>query len=263
MEERSASQAPSSFRQVVDYCRDTITILRDASLLILFLLLVLWPEKVNDILVRAGFEEGSVAGFTWKSKLDNSNTVLQQAEATIADLRAQLEEQRLALENTLIEIDNPEQKQTIQQISDASKDLKDATLQTQQAVTQAIEENEPLLYKAKAQQARVAEPRKYTVGLQTLGVADTRRVEINQALQKKGYQLDSITYSYDRGQRPSWFARNSTVFYYDGSARSQARELAGLMQDLTGQKFQVQLGAGLGVNPNKKDVTLFVHYIAD
>jgi hypothetical protein len=32
------------------------------------------------------------------------------------------------------------------------------------------------------------------------------------------------------------------------------------MKSLTGQDFAVQRGAGLGVDPSRRDVTLYIHY---
>jgi hypothetical protein len=49
--------------------KDAVALFRDGSLLILAVLLVVFPRKFNRILVDAGFEEGSVVGFRWKSKL--------------------------------------------------------------------------------------------------------------------------------------------------------------------------------------------------
>jgi hypothetical protein len=99
------------------------------------------------------------------------------------------------------------------------------------------------------------------VGLQTLGVDDNERVSINEKLQAEGYELDPTTWSYPADQRPSWFAAQSTVFYYSGSSRSMAEQLAHFLKVTTGQDFVVQRGAGLGVDPSRKDMTLFVHYI--
>ena len=101
----------------------------------------------------------------------------------------------------------------------------------------------------------------YSVGLQTLGVDDNERVSINEKLRAEGYGLDLFTYSYPADQRPLWFAAQSTVFYYSGSSRSTAEQLAHFLKVTTGQDFVVQRGAGLGVDPSRKDVTLFVHYI--
>ncbi len=76
-----------------------------------------------------------------------------------------------------------------------------------------------------------------------------------------GYSLDPLTYSYQTGERPSWFAPRSTVFYYAASAQPGAQQLAQFMKKVTGQDFAVQRGAGLGVDPSRKGVTFFVHYI--
>ena len=47
----------------------------------------------------------------------------------------------------------------------------------------------------------------------------------------------------------------------NGIGKVAAQELAKLMKELTGQDFAAQRGAGLGVEPSRRDVTLFVHYV--
>src|SRR5215471_2745427 len=132
-------------------------------------------------------------------------------------------------------------------------------------VSQTIESNAPLVAKASVSTDQVATPPRnksdYSVGVQTLGASDEERNAMNDRLSADGYGLDPLTWSYPAGQRPSWFADRSTVFYYAPSAQSAAEQLARFMKTVTGQEFVVRRGAGLGVEPSRKNVTLFVHYI--
>ncbi len=143
--------------------------------------------------------------------------------------------------------------------------LKDVTLQVQTTVSNAIESNIPLVAKAlSSADGRTTSPRAksdFSVGLQTLGVSDSERVALNERVHAAGYGLDPVTWSYPAGERPSWFAPRSTVFYYSSSSSTEAQELAQTMKSLTGQDFAVQRGAGLGVDPARKDITLYVHYV--
>jgi hypothetical protein len=70
-----------------------------------------------------------------------------------------------------------------------------------------------------------------------------------------------VTWSYPAKERPSWFATRSTVFYYAGSSLPAAQQIARFMSSVTGQEFSVQRGAGLGVDPAKKEVTFYIHYL--
>jgi hypothetical protein len=101
----------------------------------------------------------------------------------------------------------------------------------------------------------------YLAGLQTLGADDATREQLNQRIHDQGYNLHEISSSYPKDARPSWFAQKSTVFYYAKTALPAAKRLAGLMKQLTGDDFIVQRGSGLGVDPEQRDVTLFVHYV--
>jgi DNA gyrase/topoisomerase IV subunit A len=102
----------------------------------------------------------------------------------------------------------------------------------------------------------------YLVGLQTLGLADETRTALNSKLKAVGYGLHALTASYQSVERPSWFAARSTVLYYSSVSKAAATELARVLNKLTGEAFVVQPGAGSGVDPSEREVTLFVHYVS-
>lgn len=72
-------------QKTVSLLKDLVVLLRDASVIALFAVFLLFPQKLNGILVSAGFEEGSFAGFKWKSKL-------VEYDATVAELQTALAE---------------------------------------------------------------------------------------------------------------------------------------------------------------------------
>ncbi|MGE0815706.1 MAG: ATP-binding protein [Vicinamibacterales bacterium] len=99
------------------------------------------------------------------------------------------------------------------------------------------------------------------VGVQTLGATDSQREELNGKLKNAGYGLHQLSASYQ--DRPSFFSARSTVLYYSDASRAAARALADTLRSpkFTGQEFQIQRGSGLGVDPDKKETTLFVHWV--
>jgi hypothetical protein len=110
-------------------------------------------------------------------------------------------------------------------------------------------------------QASLQGHKPFRVGLQTLGVADATREQLNQKLREEGYSLHDLSHSYQTDARPPWFASRPTVLYYARSTLPAAKQLAAVMKKLTGIDFVVQRGSGSGVDPGQQDVTLFVHYI--
>jgi len=66
--------------------KDLVALLRDGAIFVLALLLIVFPLQFNSILVNAGFEEGSLVGFKWKSTLVESDRALKDAQGTISDL---------------------------------------------------------------------------------------------------------------------------------------------------------------------------------
>jgi hypothetical protein len=245
--------------------KDLVSLLRDGALFLLAVLLVIFPAQFNSILVEAGFEEGSVVGFKWKSKLIESNRALEDAQLTISKLQGKNDELLKALSEANEVSNDPKSLKRLATLEDENKALKTATQNVQARVTETIESNVPLVEKALSSANRSAPDQRnksdYTVGLQTLGIDDSERVALNEGLRSEGYGLDPITWSYPANQRPSWFADRSTVFYYSAVSRSMAEQVAQYMKSKTGQDFSVRRGGGLGVDPSRKELTLFVHYV--
>lgn len=64
---------------------DFVKFLKELSIPFVIILIFFYPSTLNEVLVNAGFEEGSVAGFKWKTKLSESND-------NIRDLKNQIEQ---------------------------------------------------------------------------------------------------------------------------------------------------------------------------
>ena len=74
-----------------------IAILRDLIIAGLFILLLAFPAFVNDRLVNAGFEEGSLVGLKWKRRAVATDTQLKEATLQISTLRTRLDATQKAL----------------------------------------------------------------------------------------------------------------------------------------------------------------------
>jgi len=74
----------------LDTSQRAVTFFRDAMIVLLFLLLLVFPAFINDRLVDAGFEEGSFAGLRWKNRVERSSGELTEAKAQIGALRGRL-----------------------------------------------------------------------------------------------------------------------------------------------------------------------------
>jgi hypothetical protein len=87
--------------------KDLVSLLRDEALFVLAVLLVAFPGQFNSLLVDAGFEESSLVGSKWRSKLVESNHALQEAQATISDLQQKNDELAKALAETNSKTNDP------------------------------------------------------------------------------------------------------------------------------------------------------------
>lgn len=261
----------ASIAALVNLGKDLVALLRDASLFLLAVLLLAFPARFNDLLVAAGFKEGSVAGFKWQANLDDSNDALKAAQDTISELQRKNDE----LAKTLTEAGarvaegDAQLKRQIVAAQAGSQQLSERVGSVQMRVDENLIANAPLLSRAVAAKPApallppppvpAASPRHYSVGVQALGFDPAVRSALNDKLQAAGYTLSSLSADYTT--RPSWFAPRSTVFYYDTDALPAAKELAAWLARETGAAFAVQRGAGLGVDPGQRAQTLYVHYL--
>ena len=260
MNAKTGENRTSKTATVVALGKDVISILRDGALFFIAILLLVFPEQFNTLLVNAGFEEGSVVGFTWKSKLIDSTDALEQAEITIADLQNKNDELLETITDLSSGSTDPQLKTRVSDLTNEVEQLKSATKTAQGTVKLAIESNAPLVEKALSSISHGAPYRNsdYLVGVQTTGFPDSERVDLNMKLNAQGYRLHNLSATYDA--RPNWFAYDPTILYYAASSSAAAKELANFLQKVTGQEFAVIRGSGLGVNPDERTVTLFVHY---
>jgi len=136
------------FSGAVATSKDLFALLRDATLFVFAMLLMLFPGGFNSILERAGFEEGSFAGLKWRSKLADSDTALKEARTTIADLQKSNQEMAALLAQAQPQINAPALEKQISQARDKTQQLGAAVRRMEASVTRTIESNAPLLTKA-------------------------------------------------------------------------------------------------------------------
>jgi hypothetical protein len=98
--------------------------------------------------VKAGFVEGSVVGFKWKSSLVASDAALKEAQATITDLQKKNDQMSKALVEAQTKLNDPSLKANISKLEEENKRLKASTQAVQASVSNTIGSNAPLVDKA-------------------------------------------------------------------------------------------------------------------
>ncbi|HEY0021772.1 MAG TPA: hypothetical protein VGB24_02650 [Longimicrobium sp.] len=98
----------------------------------------------------------------------------------------------------------------------------------------------------------------YTVAGYCYSVAQAQCQSMQQAIRDRGY---TVVRGGPLSRRPSWLAPRSTVLYYDANAAADAQQLAGVLQQQTGVRFEVSQGGGLGVSSGQQRYSLRVHFV--
>lgn len=263
MENEESVKQKSSISGFVSTSRDVVSLLRDTSIFLVFVLLFANPTWIKSRLALIGFEKANIMGLELQTGLISSDSALKEAHVNITDLQKSNNEIIKTLVEVRAKLTDLPLKEQIAKLEQENIQLKVATEQVQTKVSRTISSNAPLVASALSvsNQSTIHHTSDYLVGIQTLGMADDARKSLNETLLKIGYSLHDISSSYQVGERPEWFAQKNTVFYYSKSALLEAQNLAQAMKNLTGKDFTVQRGSGLGVDPSQREVTLFVHYI--
>ncbi len=97
MENTSEKGDKPRLKDKVEICQSFLNILRDSSIFLIFLLLLLKPVIINKILTKAGFVEGEIVGFKWEKQLEETDSRLIEATNQIDILKKRLEESNNAI----------------------------------------------------------------------------------------------------------------------------------------------------------------------
>jgi chromosome segregation ATPase len=195
-------------------------------------------------------------------QLQSSKKELKDNEKQIAIFNKQKIETQQQLSQIKIELASLQEnlKQERDSQTSNNKDIIDKAIATAEGIESKVDTTSDKLQSSEQKQEQYNNS-KYLVGVQTLGVTDEKRLEINQKIKQIGYSLHHTTISYSVDNKPSWLAAQSTVLYYATSALPVAKQLALEMKAITGENFDIQRGNGFGIEKDKKDIRFVVHYI--
>jgi hypothetical protein len=139
------SNSRLSFSGWVATGQDLVAMLRDAALLLMAILLIGWPNTINQILSDAGFEEGSIAGLKWKKHLEQSDDSLVKAKSIIADLRHQNDTLSKVISDLKNYTSNTELKEKIKNIEQLNTQVVASVDKAKSSVEANISSNSPLV----------------------------------------------------------------------------------------------------------------------
>ena len=146
----SETESSSDKLSLLSAWKDLVSLLRDTLLLALGVLLIIFPTTFNNILVGAGFEEGSVVGFKWKSRLVEADQALKDARASITDLTVQNEKLSDALAEALANTNDPSANDKLAKLQEENSRLKVSSGKIEASVQATITSNASLVEKAQS-----------------------------------------------------------------------------------------------------------------
>jgi hypothetical protein len=170
--------------------KDAVALLRDLAVFVLALLLLVFPGTFNGVLTKAGFEEGSLVGFKWKSKLVESDAALKEARATITDLKTQLDKTSQALADAQAKLNDPSLKDTLAKLEEENKKLNASSAEVEVSISNAIASNASLV--EKAQTAVSSSNAVWGVVFSGDATLDAAKYEVTVVAQKLGIPNASV-----------------------------------------------------------------------
>lgn len=130
----------------VEIWQGVFNLLRDASIFLVFFLLLVHPEAINTILTRAGFEEGNLVGFKWKNQLQQNDKQLRDAENIINELTQKLKESTETIEKIKSQVLNKEElSQKLEEQIRKNREVADAAASIKPEIKSTLRTNAPLL----------------------------------------------------------------------------------------------------------------------
>lgn len=179
--------------------KDAVTLLRDIALFILAFLLLVLPETFNGLLTKAGFREGSIAGFKWESTVKKNDEALVKANSLISELTNQNQNLTKLLGEAQATVGDSSLKQQIDQIQNKNAALTAASSDVEASVQSTLAENAQVL-----KQAQLGNDETAQWGVVYSGDADleSAKYEVGPAVAGR-YQLP-----------------NASIFHRQGSYRS-------------------------------------------
>ncbi|MDZ7996102.1 MAG: hypothetical protein RM022_013460 [Nostoc sp. EfeVER01] len=133
----------SGLKDTVEIFQGFLNILRDSSIFLIFLLLLLNPVIINQILKKAGFVEGEIVGFKWKTQLEKTDSELIEATRQIDSLKQRLKESNNTISKVSEDVKNKDQR-IEEQINKNKEAVQEAT-SVNLGIQSTLQANTPLL----------------------------------------------------------------------------------------------------------------------
>lgn len=137
-----------SMNGFITMSKDLVALLRDLSLVIIFILLMLFPDNLNNLFTRAGFEEGSILGMKWKKGIVKSDISLKEALAQVGVFKTKIDSMNLVITKIQKKVTDPILKKELSNIEKKNKELSIATTRTQESARKTISANALLIKNA-------------------------------------------------------------------------------------------------------------------
>lgn len=197
--------------------KDIVAVIRDTFLLALVFLLVLFPAKINAILVDAGFSEGSIAGFTWKAKLAESDQALKDMRANNTDLKTQNEKLAQTLAEVKSTVADTQIKQKLVELEDQNQKLNKVSERVSASVQATIASTAPLVYKLQNAQADGVQwgvvyggDLDVVAAKQEVGPVAQRLDLPSAAIYLRQNYYRSVAVTWDRAEAEQWLSKAKT-----------------------------------------------------
>lgn len=129
----------------IDTLGKGVTLLREAVLILLLILLLLWPSSINGILTSAGFTEANIAGMTWKKTLEESNQETASALQTIEQLKEQLSSVEARLVTVMANTSEPAVRRSVDSAMAGVQALQDSASAVNKSLQRSYVKGQVLL----------------------------------------------------------------------------------------------------------------------
>ena len=75
---------------MIQKIKDYLSATKEFIIILLFMIFIFFPSKINSVLTKAGFTKGSLMGFDWEKQIEDSRDSLVQANEQVINVKEQL-----------------------------------------------------------------------------------------------------------------------------------------------------------------------------
>lgn len=128
----------SAIAQFSAAMKDVVSILRDTTIFLIFMLLLFAPSIINERLAAAGFTKGNIAGFEWQAQIRSATETTRTAGQTVEQATENYDQLIERINELEAQVSDPAVQRELNAINSVAKDSRTELATADQAIKRSL-----------------------------------------------------------------------------------------------------------------------------